>query len=164
MTLRKYRAKRDFKKTKEPKGTKANSRKKALSFVVQKHYARQLHYDFRLEHRGVLLSWAVPKGPPRVKKVKRLAIHVEDHPLAYGKFEGTIPEGEYGAGKVEIWDEGTYLARDAETVKESEKAIRAGMKKGHLALVLLGKKLKGNYDLVRIKTNDQKKMWLLIKI
>ena len=163
MTLKEYRKKRDFEKTKEPKGVKRSSKGKALRFVIQKHAARSLHYDFRLEHAGALLSWAVPKGPPRTKGIKRLAIHVEDHPLSYGDFEGTIPEGEYGAGTVEIWDRGTYLAKDAETRRESEKQVRVGLKKGHLAVTLAGKKMRGTYDLVHLKRPGQKNMWILFK-
>lgn len=163
MPLKQYRKKRDFKKTKEPKGVKKSSKGKALRFVIQKHAARNLHYDLRLEHRGVLLSWAVPKGPPRTKGLKRLAIQVEDHPLSYGDFEGIIPKGEYGAGKVEIWDKGTYLAKDAETRKDSEKQMAAGLKKGHIAVTLSGKKMKGNFDLVLLKRPGQKKMWIFFK-
>lgn len=109
------------------------------------------------------MSWAVPKGPPRTKGLKRLAIQVEDHPLSYGDFEGTIPKGEYGAGKVEIWDRGTYLAKDAETRKDSEKQMAVGLKKGHVAVTLSGKKMKGNYDLVLLKRPGQKKMWIFFK-
>ncbi len=162
MTLKVYKAKRDFKKTPEPKGKKAGGGKE-LTFVIQKHAASHLHYDFRLEHRGVLVSWAVPKEPPKVAGVKRLAIHVEDHPLSYGEFEGTIPKGNYGAGKVAIWDKGTYSALGAETRGESAKRVEEGLEKGHVAIVLKGKKLKGNYDLIHLKRADKKNMWILVK-
>ena len=120
-------------------------------FVVHKHAATHLHYDFRLELGGVLKSWAVPKGPPRRAADKRLAIAVPDHPLSYARFEGTIPKGEYGAGKVEIWDKGTYLPRGS---------LPSGLRRGHGTFVLNGKKLKGEYALVRLKKPRQ---WLLIK-
>ncbi|MDE3045690.1 MAG: 3'-phosphoesterase [Verrucomicrobiota bacterium] len=147
MGLKEYRAKRDFKKTIEPR---RGGKGKQL-FVVQKHYATHLHYDFRIEYKGVLLSWAVPKGPSRTAGVKRLAVQVEDHPLNYADFEGVIPKGNYGAGKVEIWDRGTYTASH----------LKAGLKKGHLAIELKGKKLKGTYDLIQLK--GKPKMWLLIR-
>lgn len=116
------------------------------SFVVQKHEATHLHYDFRLEHKGVLLSWAVPKGPPLRAGVRRLAVHVEDHPLSYGSFEGIIPEGQYGAGRVTIWDKGSY-------------DLRKPMNKKHIAITIHGMKMKGDYDLVHMR----EKLWLLIK-
>lgn len=163
MPLREYRRKRDFKKTKEPKAVKKSSQGKAPRFVIQKHAARSLHYDLRLEYRGVLLSWAVPKGPPRKKGLKRLAIQVEDHPLSYGDFEGTIPEGEYGAGTVEIWDKGMYLMKDVETRSESEKQMRKGLKRGNISVTFSGKKMKGDYSLIHLKRSDQKKLWILFK-
>ncbi len=162
MSLKDYKAKRDFKKTSEPKPKKAKPGD-VLSFVIQKHDATRLHYDFRLEHKGVLLSWAVPKGPPKTKGIKRLAIKVEDHPLSYGSFEGTIPEGEYGAGTVEIWDQGVYLAQDCLTRKESEKQIEKGLAKGHLSIVIRGKKLKGAFDLIHLRNADRDNMWILLK-
>lgn len=130
-----------------------------LQFVVQRHDASHLHYDFRIEHEGVLASWAVPKGPSTVAGEKRLAVRVDDHPLSYGSFEGTIPEGQYGAGKVAIWDSGSYLATGAKTKAESEKLVSAGLKKGHVSIILAGKKLKGEFDLVHMKDKN----WLLIK-
>ena len=136
---------------------------KKLLFVVQKHAATHLHYDFRLEHKGVLLSWAIPKGPSTKLHEKRLAIRVDDHDLDYADFEGTIPEGQYGAGHVSCYDRGTYEARDIEEPKEAEKAITTGLKKGHLKITLHGKKLKGDFDLVHFKSAGKENMWLLIK-
>ena len=159
MALREYRKKRDFGRTSEPKGkqVKATRRKKGLAFVVQKHRATALHYDFRLEWKGVMLSWAVPKGPSYDPKVKRLAMQVEDHPLEYNEFEGIIPDGEYGGGTVMIWDEGTWTP-------ESED-VDAARKKGELKLELHGKKLRGSWVLVhtRGRGTDTKPAWLLIK-
>jgi len=163
MALEEYRKKRDFKKTPEPDGTDAPEKKatssKALFFCVQKHLASHLHYDFRLEHNGVLLSWAVPKGPSLDPGTKRLAMHVEDHPLAYGTFEGVIPEG-YGAGIVMLWDEGTWTP-DVDDVE-------AALKKGDLKFTLDGYKLKGSWVLVRTRAwgrnaKDDGRNWLLIK-
>lgn len=162
MSLIKYRSKRDFKETQEPKG-KVKKSGGSLRFVVQKHDARHLHYDFRLEHQGVLLSWAVPKGPSMDPRVKRLAIHVEDHPLDYQYFEGTIPKGSYGAGTVEIWDKGTYSIPGADSKKEEEKIISRAMEKGHLDFNLFGEELQGAFALIRIQSGDAKDQWLLIK-
>ena len=154
-----YRSKRDFSRTREPKG--AASRRKAAqaggAFVIHKHAARRLHYDLRLEHDGVLWSWAVTRGPSLDPGEKRLAVHVEDHPLEYGSFEGTIPEGEYGAGSVVIWDEGKWIP-------ESDPA--RGMEKGHLAFALEGHKLGGRWHLVRLKPRrgEKRDNWLLIKV
>lgn len=125
MGLKEYNQKRDFRKTSEPEGH-TKSGKSKLCFVVQKHAAKNLHYDFRLELEGVLKSWAVPKGPSLDPKVKRLAMHVEDHPYDYRNFEGIIPEGEYGAGEVIVWDEGTYHAINTDDKKESEKILKDG--------------------------------------
>jgi bifunctional non-homologous end joining protein LigD len=151
MALEDYRKKRDFTKTPEPAGKVARRAAKERFFCVQKHLASHLHYDFRLEHDGVLLSWAVPKGPSLDPKVKRLAMKVEDHPFDYGEFEGVIPEG-YGAGIVMLWDKGTW--------KPEVDDVDAALKKGDLKLTLNGYKLKGSWVLVR--TRDAR-TWLLIK-
>jgi bifunctional non-homologous end joining protein LigD len=153
MGLQKYIQKRDFKKTTEPPG-KIKQSSAGNRFFIQKHAASHLHFDFRLEYNGVLKSWAVPKGPSVSAKVKRLAMEVEDHPLDYGDFEGTIPKGEYGGGTVMLWDEGTWTP---------ENDPKLGFKKGHLAFSLKGKRLKGRWDLVRTHQPDGKKnMWFLI--
>ena len=141
MALKSYLEKRNFQKTSEPKGKKKITGK--FRFVVQKHQAQQLHYDFRIEHEGVLVSWAVPKGVPTSSKEKHLAMHVEDHPLDYMNFEGTIPEGEYGAGTVMVWDKGTYNVPKTESRPEFSKKIQEGLEKGEIKLFLKGKKLKG---------------------
>lgn len=159
MGLSKYSSKRDLTVSKEPPA-KVHRRQKQLIFVIQEHHARRLHWDLRLEAEGVLKSWAVPKEPSMDSQVKRLAIEVEDHPYDYKDFEGNIPEG-YGAGDVYIWDKGTYDV-DALDAKESEKAILAGLKKGHIHFTLYGKRLHGIFNLVRIKTSE-KNEWLLIK-
>ncbi len=159
MALKEYRAKRRFHVTPEPAGEeKARAkRRKALAFVVQKHRATALHYDFRLEWNGVLLSWAVPKGPSLDPSVKRLAMAVEDHPLEYAKFEGIIPEGEYGGGTVMIWDNGGWTPESPD--------VDEALKKGDLKFSLDGKKLRGSWVLVRTKGRYQggKPTWLLIK-
>lgn len=153
MGLKEYRKKRDFKKTKEPSGGKL-SRKKPI-FVIQEHWASHHHFDFRLEAFGVLKSWAVPKGPPVKPGEKRLAVEVEDHPLSYAKFHGTIPQGEYGGGEVEIWDKGHWVP--PENIKQQ-------LVKGHLEVELRGKKLKGRWLLQRTaKMSGKKNQWLLIK-
>lgn len=161
MALAKYHAKRQFNHTPEPKG-KTRRGGGPLRFVVQKHHARHLHYDFRLELDGTLKSWAVPKGPSLDPKDKRLAMMVEDHPLDYHRFEGTIPEGNYGAGTVMVWDEGTYCARQTADRSASERLLREGLRKGHLSFVLHGEKLKGEFALVRL-TRGEKNAWLLLK-
>lgn len=162
--LKLYKSKRNFKETPEPKARISRSKGK-LIFVIQKHAASHLHYDFRLEAGGVLLSWAVPKGPSIDPTVKRLAIMVEDHPFDYKDFEGVIPKGHYGAGQVIVWDKGTYVPADPKDAqlgqKEAEKLVASGVKKGKLTIFLEGKKLKGEWTLVRTKQND--KQWLLIK-
>ena len=149
-SLRGYKRKRDFATTPEPQGGKRKSVERL--FVVQKHRASALHYDFRLEAGGVLVSWAVPKGPSLDPKVKRLAMAVEDHPLDYARFEGVIPEGEYGGGTVMVWDIGTYELEDAETFDEA-------LRRGRIVFNLHGKKLKGGWVLVRTRGRQ----WLLMK-
>ena len=164
MALETYKEKRNFKHTPEPVAKK-NAAGTELKFVIQRHAASHLHYDFRLEMEGVLKSWAVPKGPSLNPSDKRLAMMVEDHPFAYRTFHGVIPEGNYGAGIVEIWDEGTYHAIGNEDRKTGEKELLADLKKGNLKFVLHGKKLKGEFALVKIKNNNSSKdnAWLLIK-
>src|ERR1700757_1164487 len=158
MALERYRQKRDFKVTPEPAGKVGTRRSRALSFVIQKHAARRMHYDFRLELNGVLKSWAVPKGPSLDPADKRLAMHVEDHPLEYGDFEGIIPKGQYGGGTVLLWDRGTW-----EPVGDPHKSYRAGS----LKFRLHGKKLRGGFALVRMggrrQSQDGDRSWLLIK-
>lgn len=147
MSLQKYQAQRKFNVTPEPRGEVLE--KNLARFVVQEHHARNLHYDFRLEIEGVLKSWAVPKGVPEAAGIKRLAVQVEDHPVDYINFSGTIPEGEYGAGEVFIWDKGKY------------ELLAGDLDKGSLKFKLNGKKLKGDYALVRMKEG---KNWLIYKI
>src|ERR671923_653107 len=146
--LGEYRKKRDPKKTPEPFG--GRRRGKRPIFVVQRHDARRLHYDFRLERDGVLASWAVPKGVPLTRSERRLAVHVEDHPLEYGDFEGTIPAGEYGAGTVEIWDRGTY-----ELLEEK--------RNGGLTVRLHGERLDGVWSLIPARLDGDPKNWLLLR-
>ena len=158
--LSKYQSKRNFDVTPEPRGGARNRgvSKKVLAYVIQKHQASHLHYDFRLEWNGVLLSWAVPKGPSLDPSVKRLAAQVEDHPVEYGGFEGVIPGGEYGGGTVMLWDQGTWTPEDPD--------IDAALRKGQLKFKLHGKKLRGSWVLVRTKTGfggSPKPQWLLIK-
>lgn len=161
MALTLYNKKRNFKETSEPAG-KVKKSASEFSFVVQRHKARQLHYDFRLELDGVLKSWAVPKGPSLNPKDKRLAMMVEDHPYDYKNFAGDIPEGNYGAGIVEIWDEGTYNDIDNSPKEIAVKKLRAGLKAGNLKFQLFGKKLKGEFALVKLRSKDDNS-WLLIK-
>ncbi|MES2543386.1 MAG: DNA polymerase ligase N-terminal domain-containing protein [Bacteroidota bacterium] len=161
MSLEKYNQKRKFNETSEPEGKIDNSDDK-LIFVVQKHAASHLHYDFRLELDGVLKSWAVPKGPSMNPEDKRLAMMVEDHPYDYKDFEGNIPEGNYGAGNVIVWDNGTYTTDDKEFKENPEKKLKADLEKGRLSFVLKGKKLKGEFSLVKLK-GKQENAWLLIK-
>ena len=161
MALEEYRRKRDFTKSPEPAGNPGIERRDGLFFCVQKHLASALHYDLRLEYRGVLLSWAVPKGPSLDPAVKRLAMHVEDHPVEYGEFEGVIPEG-YGAGIVMLWDRGTWTPQVAD--------VDAALRKGDLKFTLDGYKLKGSWALVRTsgryagaRSGSGDRSWLLIK-
>lgn len=159
MSLNQYRKKRNFRSTPEPSGKSrvATTNKKERLFVVQKHRASQLHYDFRLELHGVLLSWAVPKGPSLDPSVKRLAMQVEDHPLDYGRFEGVIPEGQYGGGTVMVWDTGRWSPES----EDAEEALRSG----DLKFTLSGKKLRGSWVLVRTHGFGSAggRSWLLIK-
>lgn len=161
MGLQLYNKKRNFKETPEPSGKTGKSRSE-LSFVVQRHKASRLHYDFRLELAGVLKSWAVPKGPSLNPGDKRLAMMVEDHPFDYKDFAGVIPEGNYGAGIVEIWDKGYFSDLDNSEKAAAEKKLKAGLEAGNLKFRLHGKKLKGEFVLVKLKGNDDN-AWLLIK-
>jgi bifunctional non-homologous end joining protein LigD len=169
--LSEYRHKRDFTKTREPSGEKGaapgttaprrpapKKRAPALQFVVQKHDASHLHYDFRLELDGVMKSWAVPKGPSYDPSVRRLAMEVEDHPIEYNTFEGTIPQGEYGGGTVMLWDRGTYEPESGGGVD----ALRDGYARGDLKFILHGDRLQGGWVLVRMK-RPGRPQWLLIK-
>jgi bifunctional non-homologous end joining protein LigD len=159
--LAEYHKKRDFSVTAEPKGGTAPIREQ-LVFVVQKHAATRLHYDFRLELDGVMKSWAVPKGPSMDPAAKRLAMEVEDHPIEYNSFEGTIPKGQYGGGTVMLWDRGIYTCGDTDL--EPVAGLRRGYAKGDLKIVLLGERLKGSFVLVRTKRGERgKNQWLLIK-
>lgn len=160
MALTEYKRKRDFKRTAEPSGKLKRGRAKQLEFVVQKHHASRLHYDFRLELGGVLVSWAVPKGPSLNPADKRLAMHVEDHPFDYRTFEGKIPEGNYGAGDVIVWDNGHY--EPLHNTNDPEKELRAGFKKGHLSFIMHGHKLRGEFALVK-SPHVGDEAWLLIK-
>ena len=161
MSLEKYKDKRNFDQTEEPEG-KIEHSKSELIFVVQKHAASHLHYDFRLEMEGVLKSWAIPKGPSLDPDIKRLAVLVEDHPYSYRDFEGTIPKGNYGAGNVIVWDNGTYTSTEKKNLKEDEDLLLKGFNKGHISFTLHGKKLNGDFSLVKLK-GKQDNAWLLIK-
>jgi DNA ligase D-like protein (predicted 3'-phosphoesterase) len=157
--LEEYRRKRDFRRTPEPRGHRQQPGHKPV-FVVQKHDASRLHYDFRLEVGGVLKSWAVPKGPSMNTRDKRLAVPTEDHPLDYRNFEGIIPEGQYGAGRVIVWDTGTFqniTERDGQPVP-----LDQAIENGQLAIWIEGKKLKGGFALTRIR-DGKKPVWLLVK-
>lgn len=160
MALTEYRAKRKFEKTPEPQPGVSHETHR-LTFVIHKHAARRLHYDLRLELGGVLKSWAVPKGPTLDPSVKRLAVMVEDHPLEYRDFEGVIPEGNYGAGSVIIWDRGFYRHPLAEDELDNERRLVTGLRKGDLKFILEGEKLHGEFALV--KTGKDEKSWLLLK-
>ncbi|UJF29609.1 3'-phosphoesterase [Kaistella sp. 97-N-M2] len=162
MGLEDYNKKRDFEQTAEPKGKNESGGGK-LKFVVQRHAASRLHYDFRLEMEGVLKSWAIPKGPSLNPEDKRLAMMVEDHPYAYRTFEGSIPKGNYGAGEVEIWDEGTYEPLEKVKGKTDDAVMQAELANDSLKFVLHGKKLKGEFALVKIKNATDGNPWLLIK-
>ena len=162
--LKEYHKKRDFDLSSEPFGAakKTHDKDKQI-FVIQKHKASQLHYDFRLSINGVLKSWVIPKGPSTNPDDKRLAIPTEDHPLEYADFEGTIPEGQYGAGTVMVWDAGLYenLKEDANGKPES---MEEQVKNGHATFFLKGKKLKGGYALIRFGEDEDDKKWILKKI
>ena len=165
--LTEYRKKRDFGKTAEPAGGAARTKRRStstLAFVIQKHAASHLHYDLRLELDGVMKSWAVPKGPAPDPSIKRLAMQVEDHPMEYNTFEGTIPEGQYGGGTVMLWDRGTYEPEKG----GGEDGVREGYRKGDLKIVFHGKRMKGSWVLVRTRGwggggSSGKPSWLLIK-
>src|SRR5947208_2952562 len=166
--LAEYRRKRDFWRTGEPSGETASTatRLGRLRFVIQKHAARNLHFDLRLELDGVMKSWAVPKGPSTDPSVKRLAMQVEDHPIDYNTFEGTIPQGEYGGGTVMLWDRGTY-GPDKPTDND-EAALRESYSRGDLKITFFGERMRGSYALVRMKfsrdgKSSDKPQWLLIK-
>ncbi len=151
MSIKEYKEKRDFSKTQEPKESKSMGESKGLLYVIQRHDASHLHFDLRLEEGDVLKSWAIPKLPPKEAGVKRLAIQTEDHPLGYEDFEGTIPEGQYGAGKVETWDRGEYFLLE----KTSSKRI----------IEIRGNKLHGRYCLIKLKAKEQEdKNWLFFKL
>jgi DNA ligase D-like protein (predicted 3'-phosphoesterase) len=151
MPLEEYRKKRDFRKTPEPPPSPAPKKRQGLVYVIQKHQASHLHYDLRLEEGGVLKSWAIPKLPPQEEGVRRLAVETEDHPLGYEEFEGVIPKGEYGAGKVEVWDRGTYFLQEAHP--------------GKWIIEIQGSRLSGRYGLIKLKAgNPEDKNWLFFKL
>jgi bifunctional non-homologous end joining protein LigD len=159
--LGEYRRKRDFSRTAEPRGGRVKRAKK-LAFVIQKHAASHLHFDLRLELDGVMKSWAVPKGPSLDPTVKRLAVEVEDHPIDYNTFEGTIPRGQYGGGTVMLWDRGTY--RYGGDDPDPLEGLRGGYAKGDFKFVLSGRRLRGSWVLVRTRRGDSRRpQWLLIK-
>jgi len=170
MSLDKYIKKRNINSSHEPKGNVKKIDKNVTNnpafpiFVVQKHAASHLHYDFRLEVAGVLKSWAVPKGPSLNPKEKHLAIMVEDHPYDYHDFEGIIPEGNYGAGTVMVWDAGNYTPLDDHYELGDAHTMKESLKKGKIHVFLNGKKLKGIFSLVKMKQVDNKENWILIKV
>ncbi len=160
--LQEYREKRDFRRTKEPQGGERRAEEQPV-FVIQKHDASNLHYDFRLEVDGVLKSWAVPKGPSTDPSEKRLALPTEDHPLDYADFEGVIPEGEYGAGPVLVWDAGPYRNLRAEKEGDGAASLQESLDEGQVEVWLEGEKLQGGYALIRTGSGDDAR-WLLIKM
>jgi DNA ligase D-like protein (predicted 3'-phosphoesterase) len=164
MPLDKYRAKRNFEVSPEPRGKapKAKGKGKPLFFCVQKHLASHLHYDFRIEHDGVLLSWAVPKGPSLDPRDKRLAMRTEDHPLDYLEWEGVIPKGEYGAGPMIVWDRGVFQ-NISETRRGEPMDLQKAIEVGDVKILMLGEKIKGAYALVRTGPPSDREKWLLIK-
>ena len=164
LVAKKYEEKRDFSRTPEPPPGQQQGGSGPLIFTVQKHSARRLHYDFRLEVDGVLKSWAVPAGPSADSRVRRLAVMVEDHPLDYAPFEGVIPAGEYGGGQVIVWDRGTYSPDEGGELffddrERAQEQMRNGLDQGKISVFLRGQKLKGSWTLVKTKRGD----WLLIK-
>lgn len=162
-TKNEYIKKRDFSKSKEPKGGKDKGNPNNPRFVIQKHDATNLHYDFRLEIDGTLKSWSVPKGPSTDPSVKRMAIPTEDHPLEYAHFEGTIPKGQYGGGTVMIWDNGNF--KNLKTDSDGQPiSLSESYKMGRLEFWLQGKKLKGGYALIKMKSGTMKGNWLLVKM
>ena len=160
--LKAYREKRDFRRTSEPSGGKKRAGKQPI-FVIQEHQASSLHYDLRLEAGGVLKSWAVPKGPSTDPLVKRLAMPTEDHPMDYATFEGMIPEGEYGAGSVIVWDTGTYRNITHLDKKGGPQPVEQAVEAGHVAVWLEGKKLRGGYALTRTGRAPRER-WILVKM
>jgi bifunctional non-homologous end joining protein LigD len=161
VALEEYKQKRDFKKTPEPRSRAGKPHREPI-FVVQKHNASRLHYDFRLEADGVLKSWAIPKQPSLDTATKRLAVHVEDHPLEYANFSGTIPEGQYGAGTVVIWDKGTYV--NLLEAKPEPQTLTDGIEEGHIEVELRGQRLKGRFALIRMDGREKRDNWLLVKM
>jgi DNA ligase D-like protein (predicted 3'-phosphoesterase) len=160
--LREYRAKRNFRRTSEPRPERPARRKARSSrFVIQEHDATAHHYDFRLEVDGVLVSWAVPKGPSLNPSDKRLAIRTEDHPLSYISYEGVIPEGEYGAGPVIVWDTGTY--RNSTEDRGKPVPMEQAIRRGHCTFRLNGRKLEGGFALTRMRRVGKREQWLLVK-
>ncbi len=158
--LGEYERKRDFNRTSEPRGEVKPRSRRGLRFGIQKHAASRLHFDFRLELDGVMKSWAVPKGPSYDPAVRRLAMEVEDHPIEYNRFEGTIPEGEYGGGTVMLWDRGTYEPEGG----GGEEALREGYRRGDLKILMRGKRMRGGWVLVRMRRDEGgRAQWLLIK-
>ncbi|MBC8090226.1 MAG: hypothetical protein H7Z40_23450 [Phycisphaerae bacterium] len=163
-SLSKYRSKRNFSVTAEPSGEKEQApNPEALRFVIQKHAASHLHFDLRLEVDGVMKSWAVPKGPSVDPDIKRLAMEVEDHPVAYNTFEGTIPPGEYGGGTVMLWDRGKYSPDEIDSGEDANAAAKRALASGKLAFTFHGERLQGSYALVRTRRGEERAQWLLIK-
>jgi bifunctional non-homologous end joining protein LigD len=156
--LKPYKDKRDFGETPEPEGTLSEPTVLPV-FVIQKHDARNLHYDLRLESEGVMKSWAVPKGPSMDPKVRRLAIPTEDHPMSYNDFEGVIPEGNYGAGAVIVWDKGTF-----QSTKGEDASFAQNLDEGHATIQLDGEKLRGKFALIRTKRGGKRPQWLFFKM
>jgi DNA ligase D-like protein (predicted 3'-phosphoesterase) len=156
--LKDYKEKRDFDATPEPEGKVDPSEGRPV-FVIQKHDARNLHYDLRIESEGVMKSWAVPKGPSMDPKVRRLAVPTEDHPMSYNDFEGVIPEGNYGAGTVIVWDRGTFM-----NIKGEEVSLAQNLEEGHATIELDGEKLKGKFALIRTKRGGKRLQWLFFKM